>query len=143
MQRAREERRAWRGAPAKRPWQIVALDLGVDTTTPAGELVAGMMAQLAQWERRVIGDRTREALAAKRAQGATLGRPVMVSANLVRRISADYRHGRSLAQIASRLNEHHVPTAHGGSAWHHSTVAAILRRAGVELRSRAPMKETS
>ena len=49
-------------------WKLVALDLGLDPTTPAGELVATIMAAVAQWERRVIGVRTREALAVKRAQ---------------------------------------------------------------------------
>src|SRR4051794_20734736 len=30
-------------------WAVIALDLGVDTTTPAGELVANVMAAVAQW----------------------------------------------------------------------------------------------
>ena len=40
-------------------WKLVALDLGFDPTTPAGELVATIMAAVAQWERRAIGVRTR------------------------------------------------------------------------------------
>ncbi len=59
----------------KRRWALVCLDLGVDTTTPAGELVAGVVASTAQYERRLIGQRTREALAARRAAGVRLGRP--------------------------------------------------------------------
>ena len=59
----------------RRGWAIVVLDLGVDTTTPVGELVANVMAAVAQWERRAIGQRTREALAVRRAQGVRLGRP--------------------------------------------------------------------
>jgi DNA invertase Pin-like site-specific DNA recombinase len=59
----------------KRGWALVALDLGVDTTTPSGELVANVMASVAQWERRAIGQRTKDALAVKRAQGVRLGRP--------------------------------------------------------------------
>ncbi|WP_370460068.1 recombinase family protein [Nostocoides sp. F2B08] len=35
-------------------WALVALDLGVDTATPAGELVANVVASVAQWERRVM-----------------------------------------------------------------------------------------
>lgn len=31
-------------------WQIVALDLGVDTTTPAGEMLANVMASFAQYQ---------------------------------------------------------------------------------------------
>ena len=50
-------------------WALVALDLGIDTTTSAGELVASVMASVAAWEGRVIGERTRDALAARRAAG--------------------------------------------------------------------------
>ena len=56
-------------------WNLVALDLGVDLSTPAGEFMANVMASAAQWERRIIGQRTKDALAAKRAQGVKLGRP--------------------------------------------------------------------
>ncbi len=56
-------------------FNIVALDLGVDLSTPDGELVGNVMASVAQWERRAIGQRTKDALAIKRAQGVRLGRP--------------------------------------------------------------------
>lgn len=41
---------------------MIARDLGVDTTTPAGELVANVMAAVAHWERRAIGERTKAAV---------------------------------------------------------------------------------
>ena len=56
-------------------WNVVALDLGVDLSTPQGEFLANAMASAAQWERRIIGQRTKDALAVKRAQGVRLGRP--------------------------------------------------------------------
>ena len=43
------------------------------------------MSSAAQWERRIIGQRTRDALAVKKAQGATLGRPKTLSDAVVRR----------------------------------------------------------
>nr|WP_229383781.1 recombinase family protein [Microbacterium allomyrinae] len=46
----------------RRRWSVVAIDLGIDTSTSAGELVANVMAAVAQWERRVIGERTSAAL---------------------------------------------------------------------------------
>lgn len=45
------------------------LDVGVDTSTPVGELVIGVMSAIAQWESRRIGERIREAKAAARARG--------------------------------------------------------------------------
>ena len=53
----------------------MALDLGVDTTSPAGEMIANSVANFSQFERRLIGQRTKDALAVKRAQGVQLGRP--------------------------------------------------------------------
>ena len=48
---------------------FLAVDTDVDSTTPAGRLVVTMMAGVAEWERRVIGERTKAALAVKKAQG--------------------------------------------------------------------------
>lgn len=56
-------------------WALVALDVDVDTTTPSGRLVANVMASVAEWERETIGARTRDSLAARKAQGVVLGRP--------------------------------------------------------------------
>ena len=56
-----------------RGWNLVAMDLGIDLSTPSGEFMASVMASAAQWERRIIGQRTRDALAIKKAQGVKLG----------------------------------------------------------------------
>lgn len=69
-------------------WSLVALDLGVDTSTPAGEFMASVMASAAQWERRIIGQRSRDALAAKRAQGVQLGRRPSISLEVAAKIHA-------------------------------------------------------
>ena len=50
-------------------WAIVVLDVNVDTSTPSGEMMAHVVASFAQYERRLISDRTRRALAVKRAEG--------------------------------------------------------------------------
>jgi DNA invertase Pin-like site-specific DNA recombinase len=110
----------------RKGWAPVVLDLGVDTTTPAGELVASVMVSVAQWERRAIGQRTKEALAAKKAQGATLGRPRVLPDQVRRRITRMRRRGLSLRAIADALNQEGVLTAQGGAKWYASTVRKIL-----------------
>jgi DNA invertase Pin-like site-specific DNA recombinase len=112
---------------SKQGWALVALDCAVDTTTPAGEAMANVLATFAQFERRLIGQRTREALAAKRASGVRLGRPVSLPVAVSKRIAAERKAGHSLAAIAASLNEEQVPTAQGGRQWWPSTVRAVLR----------------
>jgi DNA invertase Pin-like site-specific DNA recombinase len=112
----------------KQSWALVALDCAVDTTTPAGEAMAHVLATFAQFERRLIGQRTREALAIKRAEGVRLGRPSAVSPKLAERIRAERAGGATLRQIADRLNQESVPTPRGGSEWRPSSLERVLAR---------------
>lgn len=109
----------------KKGWNLVACDLGIDLSTPAGELMANIMSSTAQWERKIISLRTKEALAAKRAAGARLGRPRVLPDEVVSRILSDVGKGLGLAAIARQLNVESVPTAHGGAKWYPSTVRAV------------------
>jgi DNA invertase Pin-like site-specific DNA recombinase len=52
-----------------------SLSEAIDTTTSTGRLVLGIFASLAQFERDLIRERTRAALAAKKRRGEKLGRP--------------------------------------------------------------------
>jgi DNA invertase Pin-like site-specific DNA recombinase len=97
-------------------WAVVALD-AVDTTTPAGEAMAHMLATFAQFERRLIGQRTKAALAEARARGVRLGRPPVLAAELVARIRTERRAGATLQEVADRLTAEGIPTAHGGRWW--------------------------
>lgn len=113
--------RSWR-----KRWALVALDLGVDTTTPAGEMIANSVANFSQFERRLIGQRTKDALAVKRQQGVRLGRPKSMppeTERLIRQLHAD---GLSVRKIAAYLNTHNVPTAHGGAAWYPTSIQRVL-----------------
>ncbi|HKO23974.1 MAG TPA: recombinase family protein [Chloroflexota bacterium] len=47
----------------------------MDTTTPQGELVFGMMANLAQFESTLIGERVKAGMARAKAQGKRTSRP--------------------------------------------------------------------
>lgn len=110
----------------KQGWSLVLLDLGVDTSTPNGKLVAGLMSQISEWEREVIGQRTREALAAAKARGQRLGRPRATPDAVVARVvalSADL----SPSQVARTLTAEAVPTTRGAAEWRPSTIRRILR----------------
>ena len=110
----------------KRGWNAIALDLGVDTSTPSGEMMAPVLAIFAQFERRLIGQRTKDALAVKRAQGVRLGRPRKMSEDTVERIRELRRLGMSHSDIAHELNAEGSPTATGRGRWHPPGVARAL-----------------
>ncbi len=108
-------------------WALVALDLGVDTSTPAGEAMAAVLATFAQFERRLTGERTKAALAVKKAAGVRLGRPRLIPDDIVARIVTQRSAGMTLRAIADGLNTDAVPTAMGGRCWYVSTVQVVLR----------------
>jgi DNA invertase Pin-like site-specific DNA recombinase len=90
--------------------------------------MAHVLATFGQFERRLIGQRTREALAAKKASGVRLGRPPTLPKSVVRRIQRLRARGVSLRAIADELNEGRVPTAQGGKQWYAATVRGVLLR---------------
>jgi DNA invertase Pin-like site-specific DNA recombinase len=115
----------------KRGWNLVACDLGIDLSTPSGEFMANVMGSAAQWERRLISQRTKDALAEKRAAGMKLGRPPTLPESVVQRIVALRNEGEGWSAIARQLNAEQVSTAHGGIKWHPSTVRSVaLARSG-------------
>ena len=131
------------GLMAQRVPFIVA-ELGAD----ADPFMLHIYAALAEKERGLIADRTRAALAAKKAQGAKLGNRTNLdeasakgatanraaadafAANVlpvVRQIQASG--ATTLRAIAEALNARGIRTARGG-AWHAMTVQNLLARAG-------------
>jgi DNA invertase Pin-like site-specific DNA recombinase len=131
------------GLMAQRVPFIVA-ELGAD----ADPFMLHIYAALAEKERHLISDRTRAALAAKKAQGAALGNKTNLdeaqalgvtairaaadgfAANVlpvVRQIQASGV--LTTRAIAEALNARGVRTARGGD-WHGSTVRNLLARAG-------------
>ncbi|HWL59753.1 MAG TPA: recombinase family protein [Microbacteriaceae bacterium] len=108
-------------------WGLIMLDLGVDTTTPAGKLVANVVAAVAEWERDMIALRTREGLAAARAKGVRLGAPSRQDPSTVERIQVLRNDGMTYRAIADVLNDSAVPLPSGGSRWHPASVRLASR----------------
>ena len=113
----------------RRHWSIVVLDVAVDTSTPSGELMATVVSAFAQYERRLIGARTKDALAARKAAGVVLGRPRTLDPSIRERIVAERTSGRSLRAIADDLTAEGVPTARGNAQWYASAVKQIAEAA--------------
>lgn len=122
---------------------FIVSELGTD----ADPFLLHIYAALAERERVLIADRTRLALAQKRAQGVKLGNPVnlpeagrkgvqrqreaadahaAVVLPIVRQLQAQ---GITTTRaLADALNERSIRTVRGGS-WHRSTVSNLLARA--------------
>lgn len=111
----------------KQSWALVALDVNVDTSTPSGEAMAHMLATFSQFERRLISERTKQALAQKRAAGVRLGAAPEIDTAIAARIHSERAAGRTLREIANALNAEGISTARGGR-WHASTMQRVLAR---------------
>jgi len=107
----------------RRDAAFVALDLGVDTSTPGGRLVANVIASVAEWERAVISQRTRDAL--RQLPRDRRGGPVYPEA--VRARARKLRStGLPLHAIAKRLTDEGVVPPRGGSRIWPNTVQQLL-----------------
>jgi len=109
----------------RQSWDFIALDLGIDTSTPMGRAMAQMAGVFSELERKMIGQRTSDALQALKANGKRLGRPIELPQHIRQRIANEYTSGASLRTIASGLTADGVSTARGGK-WHASTIKAVL-----------------
>ena len=127
----------------KKEADLVSLSERIDTTTAAGKMVFRMLAVLSEFERDQISDRTRFALAHKKAQGEKTGGDVpfgykVRGGKLVRhaeeqkaidRIMDLNGKGESLRSICRRLEEAGIARKRGSRSWHPVTVQRIIRAA--------------
>lgn len=123
------------------------VDLGgnaIDTTSAAGRFMLVVLAGAAEMERNLTRERTRSAMAVKRANGQRIGSvpygydlsddgatllPNGAEQAVIANIRAWRSHGWTLERIAAVLTEQGVPTKTGKStAWTHQAVARIVRR---------------
>lgn len=129
-------------ALTKREADLVSLSEKIDTTTAAGKMVFRMLAVLSEFERDQIADRTRFALAHKRANHEKTGGDVpfgyraedgklypdpaeQTTVALVMDLSA---RGTSLRGICRELVSAGFPMKNGKLTWHPQSVRRIIER---------------
>jgi site-specific DNA recombinase len=119
--------------------RLVSVKESFDTETPSGRMIFGFMAMLAEYERELIRERTRAALAEhSRRDGESGGRLPYgyvreldglrierAWSRIIRRIFLWRSEGLTLRAIAAQLNKRRYASPQG-KHWHHSSVAAVL-----------------
>jgi len=126
---------------------LIALDLGLDTSTPEGSRVASSLITLNGWAGEWIASRTRHSLADIRPNGGANGRlAISERPEVLERIGRMHEAGMAPEEIADELNEERVPTLFGTQKWWPSSVETGLRywRAGSVARlDKLPSPERS
>jgi DNA invertase Pin-like site-specific DNA recombinase len=109
---------------------FIALDLGLDTSTPQGTRVAMALIRLSGWDRGGVVNGQRNGLAELRGpEGSSNGSVDHAHADLLARLAAMHDDDMSLQQMADRLNAEGIPTLNGGDTWWPSSVRTALRYA--------------
>ncbi len=93
---------------------LVSLQESLDATTATGRLMMNLLASVSQWEREVIGERTKDAMQHLKAQGARYCHAVFVDASVVAQMQQYRANGLSYQAIADALNASGVPSTLGG-----------------------------
>lgn len=76
------------------------VNLQIDTSTPSGKLMYTVLSAYAEFERRVLSQRTKEGLAAAKARGKRIDRPPKLSDAEMDQAIAQIRAGYSIRQVA-------------------------------------------
>lgn len=104
---------------------LVALDLAIDTTTPAGRLVLTVLAAISEWERGIISERTKAALAVKSARGELARPDRRTDPAAIARAVQLRQGGATYDQIGQALEQEGFETPQGGQ-WRRGTVHYLL-----------------
>lgn len=79
------------------------LNMNVDTTTPMGWAFYAFASIIAEVERRILSQRTKEGLAAARKRGSRLGRPPKLTPRSIERARRRIAEGKTIAFVAAEL----------------------------------------
>jgi DNA invertase Pin-like site-specific DNA recombinase len=82
---------------------LVSVTDGIDSSTPAGRMMIGVLGSLAEYERELVRERTALKRASSRANGTKFGRPRKVDdaeyIATARRMKADGHTGKNIAKF--------------------------------------------
>jgi site-specific DNA recombinase len=106
---------------------LVSLQESLDATTATGRLMMNLLASVSQWEREVIGERTKDAMAQLKSEGQRYCHAVFDDAATLALMQQYRRAGLSYQAIAGELNAAGVPSTLGGR-WLANAVRRILLR---------------
>lgn len=87
-------------ALADRKIGLQALDVQLDTSTASGRLMLNMLLMLAEWERELLRERTREGVARARAAGRLPGPKPKLNPEQVEAVRASVAGGQTVAAVA-------------------------------------------
>jgi site-specific DNA recombinase len=127
------------GMVEKSGGQLVSVTENFDTTTPSGEMVFGMLSLFAQYESKIISERTTNALRHKKAKREVYSNvipfgfkavnkklvEVEQEMKVVKRMIKQRNQGMTLRAIANQLNQQGVATRKGGT-WQANTVRKVI-----------------
>lgn len=115
-------------------WQLRVLDADLDTSTPMGRFAIGILALVAELERDLIAQRTKDALAVRKAAGMKLGRPSLVDTKTRGLIVELRASGATYQEIVETLASDEPPEGQPRKVWSISSVRNVCKAAGCNTR---------
>lgn len=119
---------------------LMSVSEQIDTSSAAGRLVLNVLTSVAQWERETTSERTKTALAHKKAQGEHVGSAgfgYKVIDKKLQKVTQEYqtiaviqqmkKSGYTLQAVADHLNANGYQTQRRGK-WYPMTISNVLKR---------------
>jgi site-specific DNA recombinase len=106
---------------------LVSIQESFDATTATGRLMMNLLMSVSQWEREVMGERTRDALQTLKAQGKPYSREMITDEDLLAEVKMLHETGWTYRGIANEFTARGIPTARGGR-WQANTIRRLVMR---------------